>query len=180
LSLPDLTSSSDEFFAVVETGFDVLVFLENSLALGAVLGVVFQLRRLSQSVVQRPKTLLRSSMLLHPLNKFPQRWKKCPGLSAGFSEGGTKMSSSSEVDLFDLSGVAASSLEFASVEVEGVKALGVECSGEDGSGGIEALEAGRDASESIGDSTSFTLDASLVSWQGTVKSQLSFGASYAS
>ena len=74
------------------------------------------------------------------------------------------MSSSSEVDLFDLSGVASSSLEFASVEVEGVKALGSDCSGEDGSDGIEAIEAGRDASESIGDSTSSTLDASSASW----------------
>ena len=73
------------------------------------------------------------------------------------------MSSPSEVDLFDLSGVASSSLEFASVEVDGVKALGSDCSGEDGSDGIEAIEAGRDASEAIGDSTSSTLDASSAS-----------------
>ena len=53
------------------------------------------------------------------------------------------MSSPSEVDLFDLSGVASSSLEFASVEVEGVKALGSDYSGEDGSDGIEARRENR-------------------------------------
>ena len=48
---------------------------------------------------------------------------------------------SAEVDLFDLSGVAVSSLEFSSVEVDGVKALGGDCSREDGSDRTEALEA---------------------------------------
>ena len=134
----------------------------------------------SQSVVQRPKTSLRSSMLMHSLNKFPQRWKKCPGLWAGFSEGGTSTSSSSEVDLVDISGVVDSSVGFSSAVVESVNTLGSGCSGEDGSDGIEALEAGSNASVTICDSKSSTLEASSASWRGREKSQLSFGAASAS
>jgi hypothetical protein len=105
---------------------------------------------------------------------------KTTGTRNSLKAGTRDMSPSAEGDLFDLSGVAVSSLEFSSVEVEGVKALGGDCSREDGSDRTEALEAERVASESIGDSSSSTLDKSSVSWRGRVKSQLSFGASSAS
>jgi hypothetical protein len=116
-------------------------------------------------------------MFLHPLNRFPQRWKKCPGLRDGCSDGGTNSSSSSEFDRCDTSGVGVSCCAISSVEVEDVDSEKIGCSKGDGSAAGESLVVVGDAKEITVISEFSALEASDASWRGRVKSQLSFGAS---